>query len=76
MATKAIKFTAEIGGVGIRYVKKKDKDGNVTGADAVCVVTLRAVSGDEHQLADAVSEKVGQRVKVELSLEQTVLPGN
>lgn len=72
MAIGAIKFTAEITGVGIRYVKRKIKS-VVVGVDPVCVVTLKAVDGDEHDLADAIGGKVGQRVKVSLSLEQTEL---
>jgi len=63
-------FLAVIAGVGIKYVPTKDQDGVVEGSEPVTQCSLRAVSADEHGLADSLGELVGRRVKVTILLEQ------
>ena len=63
-------FVGEIASVGIKYPKVTDKDGNVHCEGPVLGCALQAASSDEHGLGDALSEMIGKRVIVEITLEQ------
>jgi hypothetical protein len=66
-------FIGEVTGVGVKYPKSTDKEGNTFCEGPVAVCSVQAASADEHNLADALGEMIGKRVKINITLEQSEL---